>query len=172
MKLEFPEIKHKKSYEKLINAWWKFEDLSETSPWALFEWNNFEEFLEYTEISKTNCPRWVNAHLFFLVEKEKILWALQIRHTLWNDILKEFWGHIWYWISPEFRKKWYWNKILELWLIEVKKLWIEKILICCEENNIWSKKIIEKNWWVFEGKSNKKEFEKYWIFNRYWINLK
>ena len=36
LKLEFPELKHKKAYEKMIIEWWEKENLSEISPMALF----------------------------------------------------------------------------------------------------------------------------------------
>ena len=166
MKLEFPNESHKENYENMIASWWKIENLSEISPWALFLWKNFEEFLEITNEHKINSKSWVNSDLYFLIDDVKnIVWAIQLRHTLWNTVLKEFWGHIWYWISPEFRKKWYAGKALELLLIKAKEFWLEKILITCEINNIASRKVIEKNWWIFERLS------KCGKYNRFWINL-
>lgn len=55
--------------------------------------------------------------------------------------------------------------MLELWLIEAKELWLNKILITCDIDNIASKKVIEKNWWVFERLTND------WKMNRFWIEL-
>lgn len=166
LKLEFPNISHKNNYEKLINEWSKVEDLKEISPWALFIWDSFDDFLRLTRLYVKNSPRWVNSTLFFLINNEEIIWWIQIRHSLWNKILIEKWWHIWYWIAPKYRKKWYATKMLELWLIESKKLWLEKILITCDIDNIGSKKIIEKNWWVFE------RFTIDGKINRYWIDLK
>ncbi len=164
MKLEFPNEKHKLAYEKLIKRWWKSEKIP-TDHSALFRWDNFEEFLGATEKDIYDSERLVNAHLFFLIEQDDILWYIQIRHHINHPNLIEKWWHIWYLISPDFRRKWYGTKILELWLVEAKKLWLDKILITCDLNNIWSNKIIEKNWWVFERKT--KDWEK----NRYWVEL-
>lgn len=169
MKLEFPNKTHKKEYEKLITNWWKLENLEDMSPWALFIWDNFEEFLKLTNEYKINSPTWVNSSLYFIInETEDLVWGIQLRHTLWNEILKEIWGHIWYWIAPKFRRKWYADKALKLLLIKAKEFWLKKILITAEPNNIASIKIIEKNWWIFERAWS---FKKYWEYNRYWINL-
>lgn len=166
MKLELPQSKHKEQYEQLVKEWGEFEDINETSPWALFYWNNFEEFLEKVGDFRLNSPKWfVNSSLFFLVDNENIIWAIDIRHSIESPVLKEKWWHIWYWIVPKYRKQWYATKMLELWLIEAKKIWLKKVLITCTTNNIASNKVIQKNWWIFERKSDD------WKLNRYWINL-
>ena len=166
LKLKFPNIKHKEKYEKLIEYWWKIEDTDKISPWALFYWENFNEFLNKIEEVKNNPPKWyTNSSLFFLIENDKILWWIDIRHDIKAPILNEKWWHIWYWIAPKFRKKWYATKMLELWLIEAKNIWLDKALITCDIDNIGSKKVIEKNWWIFERLTND------WKMNRYWIKL-
>ncbi len=164
MKLEFPNETHKPAYEKLIEQWEKVEKIP-TSPYPLFLWNNFEEFLNIIKKNISNSDSPVNSHLFFLCDWGKILWAIEIRHHIDLPDFNEKYWHIWYWIAPEFRKKWYGTKILELWLIEAKKLWILKVMIGCYIDNIWSNKVIEKNWWVFERKT------KDWEANRYWVEL-
>jgi len=165
MRLEIPNKGHKKNYEELVSEWKEYEDISDIAPWALFYWENFEDFLTTIEEYKTNSPTGVNSSLFFLLDNDYIVWAIDIRHTIDSPILKEIWGHIWYGISPKYRKKWYATKILELWLIETKKLWIKEVLMTCTVDNIASIKVIEKNLWVFERKS------KFGNFNRYLINL-
>lgn len=165
LKLELPNINHKEKYEKLIKLWWKIEDLDEISPWRLFSWINFEEFLDNIINDIDNSDLWVNAHLYFLILNNEILWAIQIRHHINHPNLIEKWWHIWYWIAPQYRKKWYATKMLELWLIEAKKLWLNKILITCEIDNIGSKKVIEKNWWIFERLTSD------WKMNRFWVNI-
>lgn len=168
MKLEKPNITHKEKYNKLINQWWKLEDLSETSPWALFKWENFKDFLEINK----NRPLWiwvkVPAQLYFAIIDEKIVWAIDIRFNINHPVLRNHWGHIWYGISPEYRRKWYATKMLELWLLECKKLNLDKVLVCCYTDNIGSYKTIEKNWGILE---NVIKWE--WKRNsRYWINIK
>ena len=166
-KLEFPEPKHKESYEDMISEWWKKEDISKISPMALFEWNNFEEFLEITKKDVYESLWWVNASLFFLMDWDKILWGIQIRHHINHPNLIKAWWHIWYWVRPSERKKWYATIMLKLWLEEAKKLWIEKVLITCDDDSIASIKVIEKNGGIFQSFVEKK-----WVkMRRYWIEL-
>ena len=165
MKLELPELKHKNIYEQLRKEWAIFEDISHISPWALFYWDNFDEFLRETVLYRTNSPTWVNSTLFLLVEDNDIIWAIDIRHNINNPVLMEKWGHIWYWVVPKFRKKWYATKMLELWLIEAKKMGIEKVLLTCTTENIPSNKVIKSNWGISDRLTND------WKMNRYWISL-
>ena len=165
MKLKFPEKKHKNAYKKLISEWSEVEEIEDTSPWALFYWNNFEEFLEKINLYRFNSPTWTNSTLLFLIDWSEIIWGIDIRHSIENDFLNEFWWHIWYGIAPKFRKKWYATKMLELALIEVKKIWLEKVLITCDITNIGSRKVIEKNWWIFERLTED------WKMNRFWLEL-
>ena len=164
LKLEFPIKKHKQFYYNHIKEWWNYEN-SIIAPSRLFYWDNFEDFLKAVTDDVINSNQWANAHLFFLIEECEIIWAIQIRHHINHPNLIEEWWHIWYWIAPKFRKKWYATKMLELWLIETKKLWLEKILITCNIDNIWSSKVILNNWWIFE------RLTKNWLKKRYWIDL-
>lgn len=168
MELQKPNISHKEEYENLISSWWEVENLSEISPWALFDWSNFEEFLEINE--KRVVWIWVTvpAQLFFLIDENVIIWAIDIRFNINNPFLLNYGWHIWYGISPDYRKKWYATKMLELGLIECRKLGLDKVLICCYTDNIWSYKTIERNWGILE---NITKWE--WKQNsRYWIDIK
>jgi len=61
-------------------------------------------------------------------------------------------GNLGYYIRPSARNKGYGTKILELALVKAKKLGLQKVLITCDESNIPSKKIIEKNKGQFQDK--------------------
>jgi len=161
MKLEFPQEKHKKAYEELIEEWLNINE----APRILSSSYDFERFLREIKLYKTKSPTWINVSLYFLVEWKEIVWALDIRHHINHPNLIEKWWHIWYWIAPKFRRKWYATKMLELGLVEAKKIWLEKVLITCDSDNIWSKKVIERNWWIFE------RLTKDWVSDRYWIEL-
>jgi len=165
MKLEFPEEKHRNAYEKLMKEWSKKEIISDISPYSISRWHNFDNFLKEVEDYLNNKEKDVNSSTFFLIENNEILWVIDIRHHINHKNLIEKWWHIWYWIAPEFRRKWYATKMLELWLIEARKIWLEKVLITCNISNIGSKKVIEKNWGIFERLTND------WTMNRFWIKL-
>ncbi len=165
-KLVFPNKTHKKMWEKLIKErkeWLKM-------PSAFFQYKSFEEFLKWVNDDLVWVKWKVPGHLFFMIDSEKtdeIIWVVQIRHSINHPNLIEDWGHIWYWINPKFRKKWYGTKLLSLTLKKIKELdlKINKLLITCRIENIWSAKVIENNSWVFE------RLTKDWKKKRYFIGL-
>ncbi len=164
--LQFPEISHKNAYEKLIKEWWDWYK----APSTLFEWENYEEFLKVVNTDITWVEWKVPAHLYFLVDDEindEIIWWIQIRHHINHPNLIEDWWHIWYGVNPKYRKKWYGKIMLKMALDKVKEIWldVDKVSITCDITNIWSNKIIQSNWWIFDKKV--KDETK----NRYWINL-
>lgn len=166
--LVFPDISHKQSYLDMISEWASFEDIHEASPGRLFASESFEEFLGIVTQDITHNSQWVNSHLFFLVENGRVLWAIQIRHHIDHPNLIEVGGHIGYGIRPSERGKWYATEMLRLTLLEAKKLWLEKVLITCHDDNIASAKVIENNGGVFERFAYRDDVK----FRRYWIMLK
>ncbi|MFK7780352.1 MAG: GNAT family N-acetyltransferase, partial [Candidatus Gracilibacteria bacterium] len=149
MKLEFPSKKHKEMYINLINNWGKSETIP-TSPSRLFAGNDFSDFLELIKKDTTDSETGVNSHLFFLINDNEILGAIQIRHNINHPNLIENGGHIGYGIAPRHRRKGYATKMLELGLIEAKKLGLKKVLITCYLDNIGSNKVIKSNGGIFE----------------------
>ena len=67
-----------------------------------------------------------------------------------NDFIQTFAGQIGYSVRPSQRKRGYASEILKLTLIEAAKCGFSKILITCNEPNIASAKVIEKNGGVLE----------------------
>lgn len=137
-------IKDIENYEKLIV---KLENYSN----GIIDNPNYVAYTSYVAIDSTN----------------KIVGLGSLRPEL-NNFLKKFGGHIGYSIVPSERKKGYGTEILKLLLLEAKKNKLDKVLVTCEENNIASKKIIEKNGGILENKVR----QDYEIICRYWINLR
>jgi len=148
MKLEFPEKKHEKKYLKMIQ---EFTDKEEKIiPWAagLKEGENYEDFLTRTQnnVEGKNPKHQGHSTLYFIIDdEEKIVWAVHIRHEL-NDELRFEGGNIGYGIKPSERKKGYATIGLSLALQKCKELWLEKVLLTCGKNNIWSSKAMINNW--------------------------
>jgi len=67
-----------------------------------------------------------------------------------NDFIQTFAGQIGYSVRPSQRKRGYASEILKLTLMEAAKCGLSKILITCNEPNIASAKVIEKNGGVLE----------------------
>lgn len=153
MKLEFPEKKHEQEHFEMIQ---EFTDNKEIIiPWTanLKEWENYDSFLERIKNDKEGKnlkPWYVTGTLYFLIDdNEKMVWAVAIRHEL-NDHLRIEWGNIAYGIRPSERKKWYATIWLQFGLEKCKELWMDKALLTCDKNNIWSSKTMIKNWWIFD----------------------
>ena len=165
LRLECPKTSHKNEYHAMIEEWKNHE--TPTSPWALFRWESFEEFLQLTidDLEKGNIHG-VPATLYFLVNSEdRILGAIQIRHHIDHPNLIEMWWHIGYGMRPSERWNWYAKEMLKLALRESKKLWLDRVLITCDDENIPSYKVIEANWWIFErhGEKDGRKWKRYWI---------
>jgi len=109
---------------------------------------------------------WVPYDLYWLVDGGEIVGVASVRHRL-NDFLLREGGHTGYEIIPSKRGAGYGSKILELSLAKAKDLGLRRVLVSSFEDNIASRKIIEKNGGVLENKIKTEEG----ITRRYWIDL-
>lgn len=153
--LSFPNISHKSAYLEMIEEWKNFEK-TPTSPSRLFVGKSYEDFLDIITLDLTNNPNKVNSSLFFFMDDEMILWAIQIRHSIDHPKLsREGWagGHIGYGLRPSARGKWLARETLGLGLVEARKLWIKKVLISADEDNPASWKTIERCGGIYDGNS-------------------
>ena len=113
---------------------------------------------------------WVPESTFWLIREDNvILGTCSLRHKL-SDKLRTFGGHIGYQIRPSQRKKDYGTTILKLALVEAKRLGLKQVLITCDDENIASIKIIERNTGILKDKCDRDKPGK--LTRRYWIDLK
>lgn len=97
------------------------------------------------------CPKDKSPSTQYLIlDNEKLVGMLDIRHNLNHPILKLFGGHIGYCVRPSERLKGYAKEGLRLAIVEASKLKIEKIMISCLVDNIASRKTILANGGVFD----------------------
>ena len=169
-------IKLTKEYEKelreMIREWKADQEINHTnhSPWAIFrnDYNDFDHYLNDLETKEETNGRVPDSVYFLLdTEQNRLLGAVNIRHYLNESLLKDG-GHIGDGIRPSERRKGYGAKIIELALLECKKLGIKKVLIVCDKDNIASAKSIIKNGGVLE---NEIIGDNGTIEQRYWIDL-
>jgi predicted acetyltransferase len=88
----------------------------------------------------------------WLIDNDEFIGRVSIRHFL-NDRLKMEGGHVGYDIRPSKRNLGYGTMILKLVIPIARGLGINEIVLTCDDQNIGSWKIIEKN--------NGKLFDKY-----------
>ena len=160
-----PVIKYKKSFIQGAKEFQKegrnvdldIEDLDK----------NFDKFvtkLLNEELGIGLKDGYIPASTLWLIDNDEFIGKVSIRHTLTEKLLQEG-GHIGYEIRPSKRKMGYGTKILALAVISAKNLGIEKILVTCDDDNIGSYKIIEKNGGILENKIGYQGKLK----RRYWI---
>jgi predicted acetyltransferase len=111
---------------------------------------------------------YVKDTVLWLVDDDEYIGNISIRHELTEHLLNVG-GHIGYIVAPKHRKKGYGTKILELGLKKAAKLGLKRVLVTCNDTNVASARIIEKNGGVLENKvfdSEQKNWKK-----RYWIDI-
>lgn len=151
MRLEFPEKKYENDYLQMIQEFTNNKEI--IIPWAanLKEWENYDSFLERIKRDmETGNPKYnfAKSSLYFLIDDNgKIVWIETIRPVL-SEALKYDWGNIGYGIRPSERMKGYAVIWLNLILQKCKELWLEKVLLTCNKDNIGSSKAMIKNGWI------------------------
>ena len=112
-------------------------------------------------------PDHVPSTFLFAFDGSRIVGRASIRHQL-NDFLLRVGGHIGYAVVPEFRRRGYATAILRQSLeIAHLRLGITRVLVTCDEDNVGSIRVIEKNGGVLEdvitGSDLAKPKRRYWI---------
>ncbi len=169
MKLIKPDIKYKAEIKNLLTS---FEENDIGGFWNIGgrALDDIDEYIQRTkdfEAGKNLPDNWVKNTTFWLINDDGLIVGnSNIRHNL-TEYLSEIGGNIGYHIYPKFWQKGYGTKILELSLIEAKKIGLKKVLVTCDDDNIGSYKIIEKNRGILENKIMHKEK----LCRRYWIKI-
>ena len=143
---------------------------TDMSPWKIWanDFHDFEYYLENLDTKEETKNGWVPDTTLFCLDKDRHIFVgtVNIRHYL-NDALLKTGGHIGDGIRPSERRKGYATAMIALALDECKKLGINRVLICCDKDNIGSAKSIINNGGVLENEVE----EDGHIEQRYWIQL-
>jgi predicted acetyltransferase len=174
--LKEPTIKEKEEVIKMCEELKEVENMEKYEGFDKLEVvlkESYERWLEENEINKNielENPELSNVTNYLLVDRKGHVYGnCSIRHHL-KDNLLFVGGNVSYGIRPSERNKGYGATLFELILEKAKELGIKKILITCRDNNLGSKKIIEK----YAGEpdiSTPSKIEGIMEL-RYWIDLK
>lgn len=152
------------NYESIVEYRLSFQEKNELS-FAVYNARMGKE-KEYYEYLIQNGMK----HNYFLVDDN---YPNYILGNCYMDIYLDYHmdgldrGAISYAVRPNERNKGYGTKILELLLEICKELKMEEVCVSCHENNMASKKVIEKN----GGKLEKTFSDLSLIGFKYWIKL-
>ena len=138
------------------------------SPYTIFrnDFHDFDYYLQNLEIKEGNADGYVPDTTLFCLDKDRNIFvgAVNIRHYLNENLLKAG-GHIGDGIRPSERRKGYATAMISLALQECRKLGINRVLLCCDRNNIGSAKSIIRNGAVLENEvvEDGVPVQRYWI---------
>lgn len=127
----------------------------------------FEKFDNYRN-ERNLKPDRVGSHFFWLVDDERdyFIGEVSLRHRL-NEALLLRGGHIGYAVRYGEWGKGYATQMLRLAMLEAGKLGISRVLVTCNDTNLASARVMEKNGLVMEDKVEVDGV----ISRRYWKTL-
>ena len=163
---------YKEQFFDMMTEWTEDIEKNHTnhSPWMIFrnDFHDFDYYLENLEIKEETEDGRVPDTTLFCIDKDRniLVGAVNIRHYL-NEGLLATGGHIGDGIRPSERRKGYATAMLKLALEECRKLGINRVLMCCDKDNVGSAKSIIKNGGVLENEV----WEDDHLEQRYWIQL-
>jgi len=131
------------------------------------DYHDFEYYLEHLERKKEVDGKVPNSTFFCLdIDRNIFVGAVNIRHYLTEELLVNA-GHIGDGIRPSERRKGYATAMIGLALKEAKKLGIDRVLMCCDKENIGSAKSIMNNGGILENEVVVDGVieQRYWIEN-------
>ncbi|MFK8005854.1 MAG: GNAT family N-acetyltransferase [Saprospiraceae bacterium] len=169
LKLISPTTQLEKQFRAMLQDWHSAKE--ELSPWTIeLDTSDFEKYVDtLLKASKGIGLKGLlvpHSSFWLIDENQNILATSNLRHTL-NEKLWLTGGHIGYGVAPSARRKGCATKILELTLLEAKKVGIEEALITCNKSNIGSAKSILKNGGEFWKETPMKNR----ITQYYWISI-
>ena len=129
----------------------------------------FEKFRCYREGVNLKPGR-VPATYFWLVSGKRFLGEVCIRHEL-NDALRRRGGHIGYGVRSSCWNRGHGTRMLALALEEARKMGLTRVLITCDDGNLASARVIEKNGGRLQDVIWNKADGKTVLTRRYWIGL-
>lgn len=109
--------------------------------------------IELCKKPETCPPVWVPTTQFICLRESdgKMVGAIQVRHCF-NEFLEKYAGHIGYSVCPTERRKGYATKMLHDVLPYCKnELGLDRVLVCCLNDNEASRRTILKNGGVYES---------------------
>ena len=163
IKLVIPAEPYLKSYTQAYDAYAQLgvSTYGMTDPRSC---DIFEKYDNYRQ-ERNLKPNRVGADYYWLVDDERdyFIGEITIRHRLTDELFLRG-GHIGYVIRSEEWGKGYGTLMLKLALEKARELGLEKVLITCNDDNLASARVMEKNGCILENtlEVNGRPVRRYW----------
>lgn len=165
-----PEPRYLSSYRLACEEYRKngIKDYSFTDPDSC---DVFEKFENY-RLARGLKPGRVGSDYYWLVEEETdtFLGEISVRHEL-NDVLCILGGHIGYGVRFGHWNRGYGTRMLSLALEKAKQRGLEEVLITCDDRNLGSASVMEKNGFRLTEKVEYDENGEKRLIRHYWKTL-
>ncbi len=126
-----------------------------------------QQCIERTDAANLR-PGYVPQTVLWVIDEEgEAIGMVRMRHYL-NNRLREYGGHIGYYIRRDKRNQGYGKEALHQALEELRKLGEKRALITADLDNFSSIKVIEANGGIFESEGQSQDGKR---FGRFWIEL-
>lgn len=157
------------AFERLLDAWEGSTGFNML--YGLIEGMSFETYLKIMNEMKNGIGLTQDAvpgtSLYAFVGDE-IVGKLSVRHRL-NAYLERMGGHIGFGVLEKHRGKGFATLMLKEGLVYCQALGLSRVLLTCDDGNLASAAVIEKNGGVLEGLHDPKDGSS--PKRRYWISL-
>ena len=132
--------------------------------------SDFPAYLRRIENGRTEIerPGQVPRTEYWLEDAGKIVACVRLRFRLTAELEREG-GHVGYDVRPSARRLGYGTRLLQLALPVLREHGIRRVRITCDDDNMGSTKIIERNGGTLAGKDISDETGK--VVRQYWIEL-
>jgi len=166
VRLVEPDEKYIKSYNQAFEEY-REQNITSYGLSDAAAYDILQKFENYRTEQNLKPDR-VGAHFFWLVDDETdyFIGEISVRHRL-NTVLERYGGHIGYGVRFSEWNKGFGSLMLELALPEAKKIGLSNILITCDDHNIASARVMEKNGFVLQDRIENSLDGKTFLTRRY-----
>lgn len=165
IRLETPDVRYR---ESLLEAMRELK--AEGAPVSIRATETVEAYVArlsaFSDASKLP-PGYVPSTEFWIVDEDGYAGRISLRH-FFNEHLAQIGGHVGYAVRPSKRGRGYATQALRLVIQEARAMGLERLLVTCDDVNLPSRRVIEKNGGVLQDRVER-EGEPAAL--RYWIDV-